>query len=190
MGCRVRTWPGEGAVLEVAWVGVDVGKAHHWVVAEDPQGRVVSRKVANDQQQIARVAAEVGKLAGRLVWTVDLTTAEAALFWRCCSVAARRCAARGPALLPLSTRFRLVMSLLVPAGGPLRNPCPPEGDDPVDEDRRSRPSWWSGWPRWISARRCWWLCPGAARDEAGPAPSGGAHLRHDDQVAAGAGGLA
>jgi Transposase len=71
---------GEGVVVEVAWVGVDVGKAHHWVVAADPQGRVVlSRKVANDQQQIARVVAEVGKLAGRLVWTVDLTTAEAAL---------------------------------------------------------------------------------------------------------------
>ena len=40
---------------------------------------VLSRKVANDQQQIARVVAEVAKLAGRLVWTVDLTTAEAAL---------------------------------------------------------------------------------------------------------------
>jgi Transposase len=67
-------------VVEVAWVGVDVGKAHHWVVAADPQGRVVlSRRVANDQQEIARVVAEVGRLAGRLVWTVDLTTAEAAL---------------------------------------------------------------------------------------------------------------
>lgn len=67
-------------MLEVAWVGVDVGKAHHWVVAEDPQGRVVlSRRVANDQQEIARVVGEVSKLAGRLVWTVDLTTAEAAL---------------------------------------------------------------------------------------------------------------
>ena len=67
-------------MVEVAWVGVDVGKAHHWVVAEDPQGRVVlSRRVANDQQEIARVVAEVGKLARRLVWTVDLTTAEAAL---------------------------------------------------------------------------------------------------------------
>jgi transposase len=67
-------------VLEVAWVGVDVGKAHHWVVAEDPQGRVVlSRRVANDQQEIARVVGELSKLAGRLVWTVDLTTAEAAL---------------------------------------------------------------------------------------------------------------
>ena len=70
MGWRARTWPGEGVMLEVAWVGVDVGKAHHWVVAEDPQVRVVlSRKVANDQQEIARVVAEVGKLAGRLVWT-------------------------------------------------------------------------------------------------------------------------
>jgi Transposase len=41
-------------MLEVAWVGVDVGKAHHWVVVEDSQGRVVlSRRVANDQQEIA-----------------------------------------------------------------------------------------------------------------------------------------
>ena len=40
---------------------------------------VLSRKVANDQQEITRVVADVGKLAGRLVWTVDLTTAEAAL---------------------------------------------------------------------------------------------------------------
>jgi transposase len=67
-------------VLEVAWVGVDVGKAHHWVVAADPEGRVVlSRKVANDQQEITRVVADAGALAGRLVWAVDLTTAEAAL---------------------------------------------------------------------------------------------------------------
>jgi hypothetical protein len=70
----------EGVVLEVAWVGVDVGKAHHWVVAEDPGpgGAAAPRKVANDQQEIARVVAGVGKLAGRLVWAVDLTTAEAA----------------------------------------------------------------------------------------------------------------
>jgi transposase len=67
-------------VLEVAWVGVDVGKAHHWVVAVDAGGRVVlSRKVANDQRELARVLADAGELAGRLVWTVDLTTVEAAL---------------------------------------------------------------------------------------------------------------
>jgi hypothetical protein len=76
--CEDLAW--EGVVLEVAWVGVDVGKAHHWGLAEDPQGRVVLwGKVANDQREIARVVAEIGKLAGRLVWTVDLTTAEAAL---------------------------------------------------------------------------------------------------------------
>ena len=52
-------------MVEVAWVGVDVGKAHHWVVAADPQGRVVlSRKVANDQQEIARVVAEVASWPG------------------------------------------------------------------------------------------------------------------------------
>lgn len=67
-------------MLEVAWVGVDVGKAHHWVVAADPEGQVVlSRKVANDQQEISRVVADAGALARRLIWAVDLTTAEAAL---------------------------------------------------------------------------------------------------------------
>jgi transposase len=67
-------------VLDQAWVGVDVGKDHHWAAAVDADGRVLlSRKVANDQQAILAVLAEVEALARRLVWTVDLTTAEAAL---------------------------------------------------------------------------------------------------------------
>jgi transposase len=67
-------------VLEQAWVGADIGKEHHWVVACDATGRIVlSRKVANDQQQIERVLADARALAGRLVWTVDLTTVEATL---------------------------------------------------------------------------------------------------------------
>ena len=67
-------------MLDQAWVGVDVGKEHHWVVAEDSQGRVVlSRKVANDQQEIVQVLQDAAGLAQRLVWTVDLTTVEAAL---------------------------------------------------------------------------------------------------------------
>jgi hypothetical protein len=41
VGCRAGTWRGEGVVGEVAWVGVDVGKAHHWVVAVDAGGQVV-----------------------------------------------------------------------------------------------------------------------------------------------------
>jgi hypothetical protein len=67
-------------VLDQAWVGVDVGKDHHWAAAVDADGRVLlSRKVANDQQAILGVLAEAAALARRLVWTVDLTTAEAAL---------------------------------------------------------------------------------------------------------------
>jgi hypothetical protein len=67
-------------VLDQAWIGVDVGTDHHWAAAVDADGRVLlSRKVANDQQAILGVLAEVQALATRLVWTVDLTTAEAAL---------------------------------------------------------------------------------------------------------------
>jgi transposase len=67
-------------VLDQAWVGVDVGKEHHWVVAEDSEGRVVlSRKVANDYQQIVQALQDAAVLARSLVWTVDLTTVEAAL---------------------------------------------------------------------------------------------------------------
>jgi transposase len=67
-------------VLDQAWVGVDVGKDHHWAAAVDADGQVLlSRKLANDQQAILGLLAEAGALARRLVWTVDLTTAEAAL---------------------------------------------------------------------------------------------------------------
>jgi hypothetical protein len=67
-------------LLDQAWVGVDVGKDHHWAAAVDAEGQVLlSRKIANDQQAILGVLAEVQALARRLTWTVDLTTAEAAL---------------------------------------------------------------------------------------------------------------
>ena len=67
-------------MLDQAWVGVDVGKDHHWAAAVDADGRVLlSRKVPNDQQAILGVLVEVQALATRLTWTVDLTTAEAAL---------------------------------------------------------------------------------------------------------------
>ena len=67
-------------MLDQAWVGVDVGKDHHWAAAVDADGQVLlSRKIANDQQAILGVLAEVQALARRLTWTVDLTTAEAAL---------------------------------------------------------------------------------------------------------------
>lgn len=67
-------------MLDQMWVGVDVGKEHHWVAGVDGQGRVVlSRKVANDEADIAAVVAQALATAERVVWTVDLTTVEAAL---------------------------------------------------------------------------------------------------------------
>jgi hypothetical protein len=55
------------------------GSTTGWV-AQDATGRIVlSRKVANDQHEIERVLADARALADRLVWTVDLTTVEAAL---------------------------------------------------------------------------------------------------------------
>ncbi|WP_306796175.1 IS110 family transposase [Nocardia sp. XZ_19_369] len=62
------------------WAGIDVGKEHHWVVAVDTDGRtVLSRRVFNDESAIASVVGEVVNLADEVSWTVDLTTAYAAL---------------------------------------------------------------------------------------------------------------
>lgn len=67
-------------MLDQAWVGVDVGKQHHWVVAVDDHGRVLlSRKVTGDQAAIEQVVGDLQARAARLGWTVDLTTVEAAL---------------------------------------------------------------------------------------------------------------
>ena len=62
------------------WVGVDVGKEHHWVCVVDDAGAVVlSRKLVNDEQPIQALVAEVDGLAERVSWTVDLTTVYATL---------------------------------------------------------------------------------------------------------------
>jgi transposase len=62
------------------WAGVDVGKEHHWVAVVDDIGAVVlSRKLGNDEQSIRALVAEVDSLAGRVSWTVDLTTVYATL---------------------------------------------------------------------------------------------------------------
>jgi hypothetical protein len=62
------------------WVGIDVGKTHHWVCAVDDEGTVVlSRKVANDQAELRALSTDVGGLAERAVWAVDIIAAPAAL---------------------------------------------------------------------------------------------------------------
>lgn len=67
--------------MKRVWVGVDVGKGHHWACALDAEGgRLLSRRVANDEADVLALLGEVAGLgAGEVVWAVDLTTVEAAL---------------------------------------------------------------------------------------------------------------
>jgi transposase len=69
-----------GAATAQVWVGVDVGKTHHWVCAVDAEGKkLLSRKVANDEAEILRVIDAVRELAEQRVWAVDIIGAPSAL---------------------------------------------------------------------------------------------------------------
>src|SRR3954471_23765338 len=62
------------------WAGIDVGKAHHWVCVVDEVGHVVlSRKVANDESDLAAVIAEVNASSVTVTWAVDILDALSAL---------------------------------------------------------------------------------------------------------------
>jgi len=65
---------------ETAWVGVDIGKTHHWVCALGADGeRLLSAKVANDEAEIVELIATVQGLAAQPVWAVDIVGAPSAL---------------------------------------------------------------------------------------------------------------
>jgi Transposase len=67
-------------VVARAWVGVDVGKTHHWICAVDADGRIrLSVKVANDESEINAVIERVRSLAVEVVWAVDIIAAPSAL---------------------------------------------------------------------------------------------------------------
>jgi len=67
------------------WAGVDVGKAHHWVCVVDEQGHVIlSRKVSNDEGEIAAVITKVASCQGisssvGVTWAVDIIDTLSAL---------------------------------------------------------------------------------------------------------------
>src|SRR6218665_3727774 len=64
------------------WAGVDAGKAHHHCVVIDEGGtRLLSRKIANDEDEILTLLAEVTALDedGEVVWATDLNQKGAAL---------------------------------------------------------------------------------------------------------------
>jgi transposase len=65
---------------EKSWVGVDIGKTHHWVCALDADGTtLLSVKVMNDEAEILALIATVGGLAEEAVWAVDIIGSPSAL---------------------------------------------------------------------------------------------------------------
>lgn len=68
------------AVQDKAWIGIDVGKTHHWVCAVGGDGkRLLSAKIANDEAEIVSVITTVAALGQQLVWAVDIIGAPSAL---------------------------------------------------------------------------------------------------------------
>jgi len=68
------------AVGSKAWIGVDIGKTHHWVCAVDESGqKLLSVKVLNDEAQIIEVIAAVKAVAPDRVWAIDILGTPSAL---------------------------------------------------------------------------------------------------------------
>jgi transposase len=69
-----------GAVRDIAWVGIDIGKTHHWACAVDADGKkLLSVKVANDEAEIRNLIATTTAMAKQPVWAVDIVGAPSAL---------------------------------------------------------------------------------------------------------------
>jgi hypothetical protein len=80
---------------EMIWVGVDVGKRHHWVCVVGADGRtLLSAKVANDESEIVAVIAKVGELASQVAWAVDIIGAPSALLLALLAQAGLPCGTR------------------------------------------------------------------------------------------------
>ena len=66
--------------MNEAWVGVDAGKEFHWAHVLDASGtELLSKKVENDEADIARLIDEALSLAEEIVWAVDQPGGRAAL---------------------------------------------------------------------------------------------------------------
>src|SRR5450830_1106370 len=67
-------------VVPHGWVGVDVGKGHHWVCLIDEAGATLwSANVVNDESAILEPIAAVLGRAGQVVWAVDIIGTAAGL---------------------------------------------------------------------------------------------------------------
>ena len=68
------------AQRDIAWIGIDIGKNHHWACIVDAEGKKLSStKVANDEAEIVALIATAGSQARQVVWADDIIGAPTAL---------------------------------------------------------------------------------------------------------------
>ncbi|MFF7159667.1 IS110 family transposase [Streptomyces sp. NPDC008139] len=66
--------------MAAIWAGIDAGKTHHHCVAIDEDGgRLLSRRVANDEPELLQLLADVLALGDDVTWGIDLADGGAAL---------------------------------------------------------------------------------------------------------------
>lgn len=62
------------------WVGIDAGKAHHWLAAVDETGATIwSKKVPNDENAILTALGEILALSDQVHWVADIAGTASAL---------------------------------------------------------------------------------------------------------------
>jgi transposase len=67
-------------LLQRLWAGVDIGKTHHHVVVINADSRrLMSRRVANGEEELSRLIDEVQRLGEQVVWAVDIVGGGATL---------------------------------------------------------------------------------------------------------------
>ncbi|WUH88681.1 IS110 family transposase [Streptomyces sp. NBC_00433] len=66
--------------MAAIWAGIDAGKTHHHcVVIDETGGRLLSRRVANDEPELLQLLADVLALGDEVTWGIDLADGGAAL---------------------------------------------------------------------------------------------------------------
>lgn len=66
--------------MAAIWAGIDAGKTHHHcVVIDEDGGRLLSRRVANDEPELLQLLADVLSLGDEVTWGIDLADGGAAL---------------------------------------------------------------------------------------------------------------
>lgn len=77
---RTNGWSSMTVQRDRAWVGIDVGKTHHWACVVDADGRkLLSIKVGNDEADVVALIATASSQAKQLDWAVDIIGAPSAL---------------------------------------------------------------------------------------------------------------